>query len=211
MQRQQHLPPTAAILLQLLAACRIVTHGTAGGHDGGARRAAASATTADDKPLPAGWLLAPEANNLPRVGAAGDTHILGAFTSWGACVNALNAANATQGPFHSITWFAPADTNRHQPPKSSLEGGCFGVRGTEWRPRIHQVRDARIEIYSFCRGTIFPLKSGSDFRAVHVHPEGRAQCPRAWCGSRAVHRRSGLRAQREVHCWSLRLLPGLDW
>ena len=68
----------------------------------------------------------------------------GAFTSWDACVGALRSANASKGPFHSLTWYAPpAGPTRHVPP-SPFDGECFGVRGTEWRPRVHQgVRSAR--------------------------------------------------------------------
>ena len=109
--------------------------------------AQAAATLADsDQRLPRGWELAPEQDNVyggARAGAdSGDIHFLGSFTSWGACVGALNSANASA--YTSITWYAPpGGTTRHDP-KSQFDGDCFGVRGTGWRPRVRRgVRSAR--------------------------------------------------------------------
>ena len=65
----------------------------------------------DDDQLPTGWTMKPEADNVggrAKPGAdASDIRFLGTFASWGACVGALKAANASKGPFHSITWYAP--------------------------------------------------------------------------------------------------------
>ena len=109
-------------------------------------QAAPSRLAGSDQRLPRGWELAPEQDNVyggARAGAdSGDIHFLGSFTSWGACVGALNSANASN--FNSITWYAPpAGTTRHDP-KSQFDGDCFGVRGTGWRPRVRRgVRSAR--------------------------------------------------------------------
>ena len=61
-----------------------------------------------ERALPAGWTAEPNENAVfgrAQSGAdSGDIKYLGTLASFDACVAAAEAANATKGPFSSLTW-----------------------------------------------------------------------------------------------------------
>lgn len=101
----------------------------------------------DDTPLAAGWTLAHDESNVwgrAHAGVSSDgIRFLGTVASWDACAAAMVTANQTQGPFNSLTWYAPEPGFIHGM-KSPFDGNCFAVTGTVWKPHINQgVRSAR--------------------------------------------------------------------
>lgn len=87
--------------------------------------------------LPAGWTDEPGSNNVygraaPPPRSSKDIVYLGHFTAWAPCVAAMEAQNATKGPFNSITWHQPGyEGGKH----ATWDGACYGVTGTEWAPK----------------------------------------------------------------------------
>ena len=94
--------------------------------------------------LPAGWTLEAGYNNVWGRAVAGkssgDMIFLGKFASWGPCVAAMEAQNATKGPFNSLTWHTPG----YEGHPAAWDGDCYGITGTEWtnkqQPKIISAR-----------------------------------------------------------------------